>query len=44
MEIHPDIAAQRVAFESQQSYSYTAKNRAEADDLMSQHDVWSGDP
>ena len=44
VKVLPDIAALRVAFESQQTYSYTPKNRAEADDLLSQQDVWSGDP
>ena len=42
-KVVPDITAVRAAFLSQQAYSYTPGNREEADQLLSQNDIWAGD-
>jgi len=38
----PDPAAVRVAFESKQSYTYGARNSAEAEELLGQYDIHAG--
>lgn len=39
----PDPATVRAAFESKQSYSYGARNSAEADELLAQYDIREGE-
>jgi peptide/nickel transport system substrate-binding protein len=39
----PDPAAVRTAFESKQSYTYAARNSAEADELLGQYDIREGE-
>ena len=41
-KVVPDPAAVRVAFESQQAYTYGAQNRAEVEELLSRYDVHEG--
>ena len=42
VKVVPDPAAVRVAFESQQSFTYGAKNRAEVEELLNRYDVHEG--
>jgi len=39
----PDPAAVRTAFESKQSYTYAARNSAEAEELLGQYDIHEGE-